>query len=233
MTIADRIQSLRKTKGISQEKLADQIGVSRQAISKWESEQSFPEIDKIILLSDYFGVTTDYLLKGIEVKSDAGVKPDVPENRKEDAKLAKIAKIYASAGTAINFMGLIGAIRIWIEKQSPTSVAIGVILMALGCFMYTLGQILGNNTAVIRKWFFVINIWFFLLMPISCIYNLLQARAGGFSWTVSPLPQIGVGLPREYTLCWLCYIAICITFDVFIITIGRIKNKRKQNSDHE
>lgn len=230
MTIADRIQSLRKTKGISQEELADQIGVSRQAISKWESEQSCPELDKIILLSDYFDVTTDYLLKGIEAKSDACDKPDVPEKRKEDAKTAKI---YAAAGTAINFMGLIGAIRIWLEKQTPSSVAIGVIIMALGCFMYTLGQIMGKSTAVIQKWFFTINIWFLLLMPISCIYNLRQARAGGFSWTISPLPQIGVGSPREYALCWLFYIAICIAFDIFIIIMTKIKNSKRQNVDQE
>lgn len=228
MTLADRILSLRKTKGISQEELADQIGVSRQAISKWESEQSCPELDKIILLSDYFDVTTDYLLKGIEAKSDTCDKPDVPEKRKEDAKTAKI---YAAAGTAINFMGLAGAIRIWIEKQTPSSVTIGLIIMALGCFMYTLGQIMGKSTAVIQKWFFTINIWFLLLMPVSCIYNLLQARAGGFSWTVSPLPQIGVGSPREYTLCWLCYIAICIAIDLFIITIVRLKNNKKQNDN--
>ena len=48
MTIADRIQNLRKTKGISQEELADNIGVSRQAVSKWESEQSTPDVEKII-----------------------------------------------------------------------------------------------------------------------------------------------------------------------------------------
>ena len=54
MTIADRIQSLRKAKGISQEELADKIGVSRQAVSKWESEQSSPDMEKVILLSDYF-----------------------------------------------------------------------------------------------------------------------------------------------------------------------------------
>ena len=59
MNISDRIQTLRKSRGISQEELADKIGVSRQAVSKWESEQSTPEIDKIILLSDYFDVTTD------------------------------------------------------------------------------------------------------------------------------------------------------------------------------
>ena len=62
MTLADRIQQLRKQKGISQEELADRVGVSRQAVSKWESAQSVPDLDKILLLSDYFEVTTDYLL---------------------------------------------------------------------------------------------------------------------------------------------------------------------------
>ena len=66
MNVADRIQNLRKIKGISQEQLAEAIGVSRQAVSKWESEQSTPDLDKIVLMSDFFDVTTDYLLKGIE-----------------------------------------------------------------------------------------------------------------------------------------------------------------------
>ena len=50
MNIADRIQTLRKTKGLSQEQLADEIGVSRQAVSKWESEQTTPDLEKIILM---------------------------------------------------------------------------------------------------------------------------------------------------------------------------------------
>lgn len=66
MNIADRIQSLRKSKGISQEQLADVVGVSRQAVSKWESEQTIPDLEKILLMSEYFDVTTDYILKGIE-----------------------------------------------------------------------------------------------------------------------------------------------------------------------
>ncbi len=66
MNIADRIQNLRKTKGLSQEELADAIGVSRQAVSKWESEQTTPDLEKIVLMSELFEVTTDYLLKGIE-----------------------------------------------------------------------------------------------------------------------------------------------------------------------
>ena len=71
MTIADRIQSLRKAKGMSQEELADKVGVSRQSVSKWESEQAAPDLDMIVIMSDIFEVTTDYLLKGIEpVKTD-------------------------------------------------------------------------------------------------------------------------------------------------------------------
>lgn len=66
MNMADRIQYLRKTKGFSQEELADKVGVSRQAVSKWESEQSTPDVEKIIIMSELFEVTTDYILKGTE-----------------------------------------------------------------------------------------------------------------------------------------------------------------------
>lgn len=69
MSIADRIQELRKKNGYSQEELAYKIGVSRQAISKWEREQSLPDLDNIIIMSDLFQVTTDYILKGVEQSS--------------------------------------------------------------------------------------------------------------------------------------------------------------------
>ena len=71
MGIGERILHLRKKMGISQEELADQIGVSRQAVSKWESGQSIPDIDKVIALSDFFNVTTDYILKGVESSSSS------------------------------------------------------------------------------------------------------------------------------------------------------------------
>lgn len=63
MHLSDKIIKLRKQNGWSQEELAEKTGVSRQAVSKWESEQSIPDIEKIILLSELFEVSTDYLLK--------------------------------------------------------------------------------------------------------------------------------------------------------------------------
>ena len=65
MTIGQRIAELRKQNNLSQEALGEALGVSRQAISKWESDAALPEIDKLIALSKRFGVTVGYLL-GVE-----------------------------------------------------------------------------------------------------------------------------------------------------------------------
>lgn len=63
MILADKIIRLRKKNGWSQEELADKMNVSRQAVSKWESAQTTPDLEKILQLGNLFGVTTDYLLK--------------------------------------------------------------------------------------------------------------------------------------------------------------------------
>lgn len=62
MKFGEKLQLLRKQRGMSQEQLALQIGVSRQAVSKWELGESTPDTDKIVLLSRIFDVTTDYLI---------------------------------------------------------------------------------------------------------------------------------------------------------------------------
>lgn len=77
MNVPERIQELRKQKGVSQEELANRLGISRQAVSKWESGQSFPELDNIVALSDYFEVSADYILKGTPqvVKTQTPIPP--------------------------------------------------------------------------------------------------------------------------------------------------------------
>ena len=63
MALSDKLYMLRKKSGLSQEQLEEQLIVSRQAISKWESGQSVPESEKLIAISNYFDVSLDYLLK--------------------------------------------------------------------------------------------------------------------------------------------------------------------------
>ena len=62
MTFGEKLQKLRKEAGLSQEEFADQMGVSRQAVSKWERDSGYPETEKIIRMGRIFHVTLEYLL---------------------------------------------------------------------------------------------------------------------------------------------------------------------------
>ena len=79
MLLADKIVTLRKRAGWSQEELAAQLGVSRQSVSKWEGAQSVPDMQKVVQMSRLFGVTTDYLLKEeLGEPEPAPAEPDAP-----------------------------------------------------------------------------------------------------------------------------------------------------------
>lgn len=70
--LSEKLYKLRKKSGLSQEKLAEQLNVSRQAISKWESGTAVPESEKLIIISEYFKVSVDYLLKDADEKEQKG-----------------------------------------------------------------------------------------------------------------------------------------------------------------
>ena len=68
MNFNEKLINLRKSKGLSQEELGAELKVSRQTISKWESCQSYPDFQRLVLLSDYFGLTLDELVKDVDVQ---------------------------------------------------------------------------------------------------------------------------------------------------------------------
>lgn len=94
MNFNEKLISLRKSKGLSQEELGAQLKVSRQIISKWESAQSYPDFQRLVLLSDYFGLTLDELVKDV----------DVQEVREKNASSEKIDAIYQDVRTAKRFV---------------------------------------------------------------------------------------------------------------------------------
>ena len=67
MNFNDRLADLRRKKGLSQEQLGYELGVSRQTVSKWELGQSYPDFQKLVLLSDYYEMSLDELVKGVDV----------------------------------------------------------------------------------------------------------------------------------------------------------------------
>ncbi len=195
MNIGDRIQTLRKLRGISQEELADKIGVSRQAVSKWESEQSTPDLVKVILLSDFFETTTDYLLKGIEPAKEA------------ERKLP--ATLFAAAGTMLNAIGLAAALMIWLERQSAYAAGIGTILMLLGSGIFLTGQLLDSSGKARAGYYFVLlNIWLLLPVPLACCFYAIIVQIS-MIWSVSLLIAT--------LFYWAVYIAVCVTIDIVVV----------------
>ena len=75
MEFRERLYQLRKGRGISQEELAHTVGVSRQAVQKWEAGAATPDLGNLSALADYFVVSLDYLVRGIEPEKPAAPSP--------------------------------------------------------------------------------------------------------------------------------------------------------------
>ena len=191
MNMADRIQYLRKTNGISQEELADKVGVSRQAVSKWESEQSLPDLGKIITMSDYFGVTTDYILKGIEPVAD-----------KEQKSSELTSKIIYIASTAFVAIGLFSAFAGWYEKQTMDTVWGSMIVQAVGIAGYFIGRLFSAARPPFAvNW---LNLSGFLFMPFSMVTGAISIALFKEGW-IAPYP-IDIA---HVALFVIVYISIC------------------------
>ena len=164
MNLSDRIQYLRKARGISQEGLADQLGVSRQSVSKWESEQSMPDLDKIISMSDYFEVTTDYLLKGIE--------PVVQKEEEQSIKHRRIASNICYQ-LSLGFVGLGIILSIILADFLKISILLTPVLIVQGVGLLVWGT--GRNLSEVRPSFQVklALILFLLFVPLGFLSNVL------------------------------------------------------------
>ena len=93
MTLGEKIQVLRKQKGLSQEQLADMLNLSRQAISKWETNESQPDIERLIGISNLFKVSIDFLIKDGHTSAPAPLhKPE--QSTQHFIRTSRNSKIY-------------------------------------------------------------------------------------------------------------------------------------------
>lgn len=199
MELSEKIQRLRKARGLSQEELAHEMGVSRQSVSKWESGQSIPDVEKIIALSDFFGVSTDYLLKREEraAQKPASEPPASPASKPD-------GMLFAAAGTVVNAAGLLLGSAGWYEYQNALFVAGELILMLLGCAVFAVGMILcapETKKAAFRR-FARINIWIVVFPLLSLCFNVLL----GWGY-VAPYPVL---FAWEYIPFAALYVGLCI-----------------------
>lgn len=116
MNFSEKLIELRKSKGLSQDELGQRIGVSRQTISKWELAQSYPDFQRLVLLSDYFGLSLDVLMKDLDVQ-------DVREKNLNDRQINEIYDDMKTAkktiNAVINFFAIFGIVGIAILLLIP------------------------------------------------------------------------------------------------------------------
>ena len=140
MILADKIVKLRKKNSWSQEELAEKMNVSRQAVSKWESAQTIPDLEKILQLSRLFGVTTDYLLKDeidneeltSDNSSDTTVKRISIEEAKKYIEERKKAAFRIALATFLCILSPIALIVLSVLSELPNPIVSEVTAGALG-----------------------------------------------------------------------------------------------------
>lgn len=174
MKLNEKIHQLRKGKGLSQEELASQLTVSRQAISKWELGESVPDTENVVQLSRIFGVSTDYLLND-EYQSDKDI-PAVKENG-EAIKTEHRNNIILSGFLFALITALIVSTIAWVQQLEVRGIVSGlcflVILAVCFCleFLYLSKFSSKKQANAQRTQLYSIGVWFILPIPVWAVVH--------------------------------------------------------------
>lgn len=166
MTLGEKIKELRRGRGLSQEELAEQINVSRQAVSKWELDLSLPDIDNIVQLSRLFGISTDQLLIEEQELPDKEAAGAARELRRQQVFALCI-------GLAV--IGLLFSLTVWFTWQTLITVMIGVLLQVAGVIVFEVAVV--RNAAAeqrrLRARFYSLVPWLILPFPVKFAMDYL------------------------------------------------------------
>ena len=204
MNLANRIQVLRKQNGMSQEALAEKLGVTRQAVSKWESEQSVPDMENIIAISDLFEVSTDYLLKGKEQEISTG-KSELKIDLKNE-----IPDLVIFVSSVLNIIGVATGYN-WMKAFHDSRFAYSFLFVFAATLLFAVAlRFFDNKVKESKKRRFVnINIWLY----------------AAYSWCFFEF--IGGHIP--YITSAIIHFVVCAVILIpFNIKAGKEKNPNKK-----
>lgn len=205
MTFGEKLQILRKSRGWSQEQLAERIAVSRQAVSKWESEAAVPDTENVVELSKLFGVSTDYLLH-----DDYTGDGDIPAVKNREAELKKkrnremVMMILIGCEALGFFWQLMGAL-VYNSHLIPLLGMTVHIVTIIGFEAGFRGQMRYSGQAQpdpealdCRRVFYRVSVWLVSLFPITCLTRIF--------WHFYPRPYSNA---LSYLLPLVLYGIVC------------------------
>ena len=170
MAFGEILTNLRKSRGLSQEQLAGELNLTRQTISKWELNQSTPDLDYLVRLSEFFGVSTDYLIKG-EQKNDI---PRAADSKFEISNSMNIQKQIISVD--LKWCFYLGVISMGVSAAGIIAFMICAALNPWTVMVHNLvyegilGFLIGTKTL----WFFVILFLLFIAGGAVSVYAIIK-----------------------------------------------------------
>ena len=184
MSLGERIKEQRKNCGLSQEKVAELVGVSRQAVTKWEAEQSAPSTENLFRLAEIFGTTVDILLASEEEEKNSPAEQIYDLYKPEEAKKADDLRARRKKNVlmALSVMGgyiliyLLGRL-IWCDLTESSFIGWLVSVRPNGEHSYLYGWLLSSN-----------------LFWIALVISTLPAIWGKFKFSFTTLAGFVVGL---------------------------------------
>ncbi|MFC4598080.1 helix-turn-helix domain-containing protein [Cohnella hongkongensis] len=144
MTFSEKLLQLRKEKGYSQEVLAEKLGTTRQAVSKWENGQGFPETEKLLMIGNLFEVSIDYLLKESEVKGGVEERGYYVSQEMAEGYLSHQQKSTNRIASGV-FLLILACLPYLMFRQEPVVYSFLIILLAAGGVITLISAILKDE----------------------------------------------------------------------------------------
>lgn len=208
MDLGKHLYELRKTKNISQEEAAEKLNVTRQTISKWETNQSQPDFDKIIPLCNLYGITTEELFGKIKTNK-------IDDNTEENMNLKKRSALIVSISIFLYFIAVIWIILTsttsWINENLMISIFMLICAVATVMLVYNFMSIpkkkdleLEKQKKEQEKYDGIIALIF------TCLYLLMSFYT--MAWHIT----------------WLIWIVYAIIIEILHLIIGMKGNKNEE-----
>ena len=213
MKLGEKLQQLRKQSGLSQEQLAAQLTVSRQAVSKWELDETMSDTENVVQLSRIFGVSCDYLLREEVDERGAPVQPAAPGETHLDGPGWVHNATWLSV--IVCAIGLLAAVGGWLQWGYGAPLIAGLIIELAGVALFELAvPRMSGRRKTARLTFYMVANW--LLLPIPTV---------GLCWWldfyVTPIPRI-----YWDAACLSCYFLLCAVITAVLAVLRRRSTKQ-------
>lgn len=205
MKFGEKLQKLRKQSGLSQEQLAAQLTVSRQAVSKWELDDTMPDTENVIQLSRIFGVSCDYLLRDeVDEPGAALAVQDLPQPAHHLDRQGWTHNAFALS-LGVCALGLVGAFMFYrFQGHTIRPLAVGFMVQLLGVVLFELAiPRMGDWRNTARLSFYAVACW--LVFPVPVLLALNWGYNLGY-WNGTPLQGL------------ICYFAVYLLLSAAVTT---------------